>query len=533
MPLPEPDALGPLLRGFRRAAALSQEELAERAGVSARAISDLERGQRASAHLDTLRRLADALGLAPEDRGRLIGAAQASRLDVTRSSARPDPLPDRGRPAVRLPTTLTSFVGRGREVEQVIALLRRADVRLVTLTGPGGVGKTRLALRAAAELLDHVPDGAWFVDLTPLADPALVPAAIAVVLGVREAGGQPLVETLAVALRDKQLLLVLDNCEHLLDAAPVVAELLRACPGLTVLATSRAPLRLRGEREVAVPPLGLPATARPAPEEIARSEAVRLFVERARAHEADFALTEANAPAVAGIVRVLDGLPLAIELAASRIKLFPPTALLRRLERRLTLLTGGARDLPARQRTLRDAIAWSHDLLTEEERLLFRRLAVFAGGATCEAAEAVADPAGELGVVNGLAVLVDQSLLRKEDDPDGEPRYRMLETVREYALERLDASGEEAAVRDRHAAWCLALAEAAGAVLWTTYDPGVVARLEAEHPNLRAALTWFAQASDGEALLRIGATLGRFWYVAGHAREGRGWLERALALAPA
>ncbi len=406
----------------------------------------------------------------------------------------------------------------------------------MTLTGPGGVGKTRLALQVPHDLIEQFADGIAFISLAPITDSTLVLPAIAQVLGVREAGEEPLVTRLTAFLRHKQALLVLDNFEQVVEAAPLVADLLAACPELRMLATSRVRLRVSGEREYAVPPLGLVEHVAPAPlDEVAESEAARLFVERARTVREDFALTAENAPAVAAICARLDGLPLAIELAAARVKVLPPATLLSRMERRLPLLTGGGRDAPARQRTMRDAIAWSHDLLTPGEQILFRRLAVFVGGFDLEAAEAVAGgpDAPGLDVLDGICSLVDQSLLREEDDPDGEPRYRMLETAREFGLERLNASGEEATVRDRHAAWCLTLAEAAGAVLRTTYDPGVVARLEAEHPNLRAALVWFAQASDGEALVRIGATLGRFWYVAGHAREGRGWLERALALAPA
>ena len=340
----------------------------------------------------------------------------------------------RDRLGAPVPAPLTSFVGREGEIAQVRDLLHRPDVRLITLTGPGGVGKTRLALRVAGELESGFADGAAFVDLTPLTDPALVAPTVAQAFGIRETGDRPIAERLADVLRDRDLLLVLDNFEQVADAAPLVGRLLAACPHLTVLVTSRAPLRLSAERVVAVPPLALPAPDRSIADQAA-TEAVRLFVARAQAARADFALTEENASDVAEVCRRLDGLPLAIELAAARVPHLPPSALLRRLDARLPLLTGGARDLPDRQRTMRDAITWSHDLLTPEEQVLFRRLAVFVGGGTLEAAEAVAGAPGEraLAVLDGVASLVAKSLLRQEDGPDGEPRYRMLETVREFA----------------------------------------------------------------------------------------------------
>ncbi|CAA9576383.1 MAG: Transcriptional regulator, AfsR family, partial [uncultured Thermomicrobiales bacterium] len=433
-----------------------------------------------------------------------------------------------GRPH-NLPMQPTPFLGREREVAEVTGLLRRGEARLLTLAGPGGVGKTHLALAAAAELLDAFPDGAWFVDLAPLADPALVPTAVATALGLREAGGRPPADAAANHLRDKAALLVLDNWEHLLGAAPFVADLLAACPRLAVLATSRAPLRLRGEREHPVGPLALADPAADAAA-LAGSEAVALFVERARAVKPGFALDETNAVAVAGIVRRLDGLPLAIELAAARVRVLAPPALLARLDRALPLLTSGPRDAPARQRTLRDAIAWSHGLLSPDERDLFRRLAVFVGGFTLEATEAVADLGGELDALGGLEGLAEDSLLRPAEGPGGEPRFTMLATVREFAREQLEASGEAAVAHGRHAAFFTVLAESAAPEL-TGPDQGAwLARLEAEHDNLRAALVW-AEGHEPESCLRLAGALWRFWYARGHLAEGLRRLEAAVARA--
>ena len=438
------------------------------------------------------------------------------------------PLP--GRMNAPLPRQLTSFVGREHDVGRVCGVLRQADVRLVTLTGPGGVGKTRLALRSAQALEGTFADGIAFVDLAPLADPALVAPAIALALGVRQGGDLPLAELLVDDLRDRQMLLVLDNFEQVVEAAGLVGRLLAACPGVRALVTSREPLRLVAERIIPVGPLALAEPATSA-DSSADAEAVRLFVARAQAVRPDFALTEENARAVAEVVRRLDGLPLAIELAAARVAHMPPTALLARLERLLPLLTGGARDSPARQRTLRDAIAWSHTLLGAEEQVLLRRVAVFVGGCTLEAAEAVAGGAG-INSLDGIASLVAKSLLRAGEGPTGEPRYAMLETVREFALEGLVAVDEEEAIRGAHAAWYLDVGQRSAAALKPVARLEVVQDLEAEHPNLRAALTWLHHAGRDVELLRLAATMQWFWYLAGHYREGLGWLQRALAHAP-
>jgi predicted ATPase/class 3 adenylate cyclase len=428
-----------------------------------------------------------------------------------------------------LPYQATRFLGREHDLARIVALLHDPAVRLVTLTGPGGTGKTRLAMQAAAELLDAFPDGVFFVPLAALTDAELVPSAVASAVGLREAGGPPPTEALRQALAGKRLLLVLDNLEQVAEAAPFVGDLVAASAELRVLATSRLPLRLRAEREYPVPPLGLPPRHGASPEEILRFEAVRLFVERAQAVNPGFILSPETAAAVAEIVRRLDGLPLAIELAAARIRILPPATLLARLERRLPLLTGGPRDAPARQQTLRDAIEWSHDLLTPEEHRLYRRLAVFAGGAALEAVESVTNPAGELDVFGGLDRLVEHNLLRSEAGPDDEPRFTMLETIREYGLERLERSGEAKATRRAHAEFFVALAEEAEPELTGPQQVAWMDRLEAEHDNLRAALGW-ALDTDAQIALQLAGGLGWFWFLRGYLNEGSAWLDRTLVV---
>jgi predicted ATPase/class 3 adenylate cyclase len=437
--------------------------------------------------------------------------------------------------ANNLPVQPTPLIGREREVATCLTLLRRADVRLLTLTGPGGMGKTRLSLQVAAESLDDYADGVFFVALAPIAEPRLVVSAIAGALGVVEAGGQELAATLKDYLRDRRLLLVLDNFEHLLPAAPLVAELLAACPQIKALVTSRARLRLNGEQEYTVPPLALPPlTDAPSLATLSQYEAVALFIARARAVSPGFQVTNENAPAVAEICVRLDGLPLAIELAAARIKILTPQAMLLRLQARLKLLTGGIRDLPTRQQTLRGAIDWSYNLLNDDERLVFARLAVFAGGCTLDAAEAVCNPAGDLpaGVLDTVAALVDNSLLQQKEAGTDEPRFTMLETIREYARERLDASAEAEALRAGHAAFFLGFTKEAEAALQGEEQPVWLHRLENEHGNLRAALDWMLTTGRTDMALQLSGLLWIFWHVRGHLSEGRRWLERALAAAP-
>jgi predicted ATPase/transcriptional regulator with XRE-family HTH domain len=514
---------GAVLRQFRTAAALSQEALAERAGLSLRGISDLERSVRRAPHLTTIRLLADALELTPSDRQALLAAARPARGSEMPAGALAWFAPP--------PTPLTSLVGRERELVALAALVVSPEGRMVTLTGPGGSGKTRLALETGRRLLRDFGDGVVFVDLAPLTDAALVLPTIASTLRVREQMGCRLVETLITVLASKHLLLLLDNCEQVLDAATEIAELLVASPDLSIIATSREPLHMQGERVVPVPPLPVPAADGPrAVEELARVPSVALFVERATASHPAFALTAEAASAVAAICRRLDGLPLAIELAAARISVLSPAALLARLERRLPLLTGGARDAPARQRTLRDTIAWSYDLLTAPEQALFRRLAVFVGGFTLEGAEAVGSHDGSPGAFAGVERLCEQSLLRQEDGPGGEPRFAMLETVREFGLEQLAASSEEAATRGAHAGYFLALVAAARASFEGPGRSDARDQIEREHDNMRAALTWALASGDAETAQRLVAELARFWVALGYIPEGRDWLEQAVAL---
>jgi predicted ATPase/DNA-binding CsgD family transcriptional regulator len=425
-------------------------------------------------------------------------------------------------PAAPLPSPLTSLVGREREVEEVRAVLRRPEVRLVTLTGPGGVGKTRLAIRVAEGLAADFPGGVAFVGLAAVRDAGLVVPTIAHALGVGDSAGAALAVRLHDALRAGRVLLVLDNLEQVVAAARALSALLSACPGLTILATSREVLRLSGEREVRVPPLD--------------AEAVELFLDRAGGFRPDRDDDEADLATVAAICARLDGLPLAIELAATRLRHLSPAALLARLGDRLNLLTSGPRDLPQRQQTLRAAIVWSHDLLPPEEQALFRRLAVFAGGFTIEGAETVGGAGGEGAppdVFEGIASLVDKSLLTRSDVGDGDPRYGMLETIRDFGLERLEASGEAEAVRRRHARWCLDLAEQAVAEIGGAEHARWLRRLDREHPNLRQALAFAAEQDDSILGHRLVAALWRFWDAQGFLDEGSAWAQRLLALGQA
>lgn len=436
------------------------------------------------------------------------------------------------RPDLRLPARPMPLIGREQEAALARGELLRPDVRLLTFTGPPGIGKTRLAVSVATDLLDHFYDGAFFVDLAPITDPALVVSAIAHVLNVREVGPQALLELVKHDLRDKQLLLVLDNFEQVMGAAVQVAYVLEACPKMKILVTSRAALRLSWEHEFPVPPLGLPDAAHlPPVDALSEYPAVALFVERARAVSPAFRLTASTSGVVAEICARLDGLPLAIELAAARIKVLPPQAILERLQSRLEFLTGGGRDLPARQQTLRGAIVWSYDLLDPTEKALFNRLSVFIGGCTLEGTEAVCGPGAgpRINVLDTLRSLVDKSLVQQVGGGEAEPRFRMLETIQEFGSERIRTSGELETVRERHAAFFLALAEKAEIGLGTILQPVWLERLEREHANLRAALQWATGRAETQTALRLVAALMRFWLMRAYYAEARSWSETVLS----
>jgi predicted ATPase/class 3 adenylate cyclase len=428
-----------------------------------------------------------------------------------------------------LPAEVTSFVARDHELRSLDAWLRRDTVRLVTLTGPGGVGKTRLAIQAARHAREPFPDGRYLVPLAAVTDPALVVDAIAQVFDLHQTGELPMLDLVQSALQDQQALLVLDNFEQVIAAADVVESLLAQCPRLKILVTSRVALRTYGEQEYAVAPLAVPrADQLASPRHIVQVDSVRLFVERARAVRAGFQVTEENATAIGSLCARLDGLPLAIELASARSRMLSPAAMLRRIETRLDFLQDGVRNLPARQQTLRSTIAWSYDLLSAADRACFRRSAVFVGGFGLEAAEHVIGDDGEGGIPDRLSTLISGSLLNVVDGPDGEPRFSMLETIREYGLEQLEQAGETHQYRQRHAAWCLAYGRAAHDHRHDS-DPSLWLRhLETEHDNIRAALGFLEQDAAQDAMLELATALGWFCEVRGFITEGRAWLDRAL-----
>lgn len=514
-----------MLRRLRRDAGLTQEELALRAGITPNAVGALERGVRKHPYPHTVRSLADALGLSADGRTSLLSAVpgRVKSADKVATSASVIEGTLAGPP--------TPLLGREQELVGIRELLvDPSEARLVTLTGIGGVGKTRLATAAAQEAADRFPDGVAFVSLAPLGDPALVVPTIARSLGLRQEQGQSVADTLRAHLREKQTLLVLDNFEHLMEAAPGVADLIGSCPALFVLATSRAPLRVRGEQEYPVSPLALPAsTQNPTREEVLRTPSGRLFVERARAASPSFALTTENAPSVAAICWRLAGLPLALELAAAKARFLEPTVLLSRLDQALS--TAWARDLPERQRTMRAALDWSYELLSEQERRLFRRLSVFAGGFTLEGAEAIALVEEPMEVLGLLGALVEQSLVVVQSPkPRVEARYGMLEPIRQYALDRLEYGEEGAAVRRLHAAFFLALAEDVQPRLRGSDQAKWSARLEREYDNFRTAFSWALSATgDAQTAARLGWTLQGFLWTHGYHGEGRRWAEATLA----
>jgi predicted ATPase/DNA-binding CsgD family transcriptional regulator/transcriptional regulator with XRE-family HTH domain len=540
----EPNAtFGLLLRRHRLLVGLSQEGLAERSGVSVSAVGSLERGINRRPHPRTVALLADALGLPAEQRDAFVLAARSDVGDGSHQRYLPEtPRSEGGAVAPRrsnLPVSSTSFIGREREVAAARERLLQPEVRLLTFTGPGGTGKTRLALAVAASLAEAFADGVHFVDLSPLRDPALVHVTIAHSFGFRDAGDQPLLDTLRLSLQPRHLLLVLDNFEQVSAAAALVADLLAACPAVTMAVTSREPLHLSWEHLWPVAPLALP----PAPsaadcDRIAASPAVALFVERARASTPEFALTDENARLVADICIRLDGLPLALELAAARVPLLPLGAIHARIQQRLLLLTGGPRDVPVRHQTLRAAVAWSYDLLDRDEQAVFRRLAIFVGGFTLEAAAVVCAEGGpgdggsipSSTMVDRLHSLLDKSLLRADATSAGEPRFRLLETIREFGLEQLAASGESDAVRERHARYFLALAEESDWFLAERVQRSWLDRLEAEYDNLHAVLDWSLSAPEGAEIgPRLATAMAVLWAVRGPVSGGREWLSRVLA----
>jgi predicted ATPase/DNA-binding XRE family transcriptional regulator len=517
-------AFGEQLRAFRTAAGMTQERLAEEAGLSVQAIAALENGRSRRPQPHTLRALSDAMRLAPEQRGALA-AAVPRRVD----GGSPRSVPARASAEFRSPAASDDLIGRERDLAAIEDALHRG-ARILTITGPGGVGKTTLAAALATRCAGRYPDGVVVVPLASVDDPALVFPTIAHAVQAPETGVRSAREALVAFLAGKRMLLVLDNLEQVLAAAPAIADLARVAAGTTLVVTSRAPLRVAGEQEYPVQPLPVPVLARvPGVEDVAGNSAVELFVARARAVSPGFHLERANAAVVAAICRRLEGLPLAIELAAARLRLLTPMELLSRLDTALPLLSGGARDLPERQRTMRDAIAWSHDLLDEREQRLFRRLAVFRGGWTLAAAEDVATgddlSAGE--VFDLLAALVEQSLVVAWSEEDAS-RYRLLVPVQEFAAERLELAGEAGAVRRRHAMACLALTGQAADGIIGPRQVEWLARLEVARDNLRAAFQWLLDAGEWDLASQLGWNLWTFWWVHGYHIEGREFMSRIL-----
>jgi predicted ATPase/DNA-binding XRE family transcriptional regulator len=525
MTTPPPISFGALLRQYRERAGLTQEALAERASVTPQAISALERGERRRPYPYTVQVLAEALHLEADERAALLSARAAQRPAPSVQPYTPSlPL------SPALPPSLTPIIGRDTEAASLMNLLRDEAVRIVTLTGPGGVGKTRLALDVAQRTATQFRDGVVWVSLASVSDPALVVPTIAAACGVRDGSAHSMPTVLQQALARKHLLLVLDNFEHLRGAALDVVALLGACVHLTVLATSRAPLHVRGEHEVPLAPLPLPARQLvPHVAEIAQSPAAQLFVARVMATMPTFALTSTNAATVAAICRRLDGLPLALELAAARVKVLGLAALSARLDRTLPLLTGGACDLPARQQTMRATIAWSEHLLDAPTEAFFRRLAVFAGGWTIDAAAVALEQHTATDVLlDGLTLLVDAALVMVDTDDADALRYRMLEPIRQYAYERLDDYRETETIRQRHAAYFVALAEEAQPALHGPMQHAWFDRLDREHNNVRAAMAWALDTHQFDMVTRFGWALWLFWAVRGYQGEARRWMDAAL-----
>ncbi len=519
----QPLEFGQRLRQLREAAGLTQEELAERAGVSVKAIGALERGRRQRPYPNTLLALSNALNLTEAERAELAGSLpERTRQQVVSAN-----------PPSALPAPPTPLIGREREIEEITRLFRDEEARLVTLTGAGGVGKTRLALEAATRLESEVQRPAIFVSLASLSDPAVVLSLIAHAVGLSEIDDMPVRSRLVIQLRERPCLIVLDSAERVLDIAPAIAELLADCPDLVLLVTSRAPLKIRAELEYPVRPLELPDLNQvPSLDDVESNSSVRLFVQRAVAAAPSFQLTQGNCAAIAAICRRLDGLPLAIELAASRIRSLSPTELLARLDRTLPLLVGGSRDLPERQQTMRSAISWSYELLPEAQQILFRRVSVFSGGWTLATAESVVSWGGIAvdDVLDLLSGLVEQSLVVVDVTTSGLSRYRMLEPIRQFATQQVLDYEEEHELASRHLVWCIEFVQRAAEHLRGPDQGEWFDRLEQEHDNLRAALA-ASQRHDtmrGSGL-QLATSLWLFWEVRGHLTEGRRWLDAALS----
>lgn len=521
--------IGQQLRHFRVAAGLSQEALAEASGVSVRTISDLERGQRPSAHMETVRLLASALGLTDDDRHQLLAAARAG--------AHPEDEVTSGKTLSRigsakwkdsLPAPATPLVGRADELYQISTLLGAKTRHIVTLTGPGGVGKTRLAIEAARQSATAFADGAVFVNLATISQAELVLDAIAQVFGMAMRA-DPIIDRLTALLETRELVLVLDNFEHVVEAAPSIAELSANWPHVVVLVTSRVRLRVSAEREIAIPPLEV-ADQGSSLQHLRSSGAVRLFGERASMADPDFELSDQNTTAIAEICRRLDGLPLAIELAAPRLRVLPVATLLERLDQRLPLLTGGPRDLPRRQQSMRETIAWSYDLLEPEEQRFLRWAAVFVGGLSLESTEALGRKLG-LDAFESLEIvttLIDSALLQSVKTPEGMPRFQMFETIREFGLEQLGEAGELDAARLFHATHFLELASRGAPRPDEPVPVAWVSRLSTEHPNLLEAFDYLCVPETVEQSLRFAAAVGPYWSTRGPFSEWQSGLSRAI-----